>query len=66
MRMSSTATSGLQALDLLERVTAVAGLADQLEVGPVLDRAHDPLAIERVIVGDKHADALRCVSAIDH
>ena len=49
----------LQKLDLLERVTAVSGLAHELEVGAILDRAHDALAIDGVIVGDQHADALR-------
>ena len=49
----------LQELDLLERVPPVTGLTDELEVRTILDGAHDALAIDRVIVGDQDADALR-------
>ena len=59
MRMSSTATVGPEVADPLERLAPVAGLADQLEVGPVVDRAHDPLPVDRVIVGDQHGHAVR-------
>ena len=48
---------GAQAPDLLERLAPVARLADQLEVGAVLDRAHDPLAVDRMVVGDQHGHA---------
>ena len=53
----------VQARDLVERVAAVRRLADQLEVLAVVDRADDPLPVDRVIVGDQdgngHADESR-------
>ena len=42
-----------QALDLVERVAAVGGLAHKLELGPVFDGPNDALAIDRVIVRDQ-------------
>ena len=47
----------LEPLDLVEGVAAVAGLGDQLEVRALLDRSHDPLAVEGMVVGDEHPDA---------
>ena len=41
---------------LLERLAPVGGLADQLEVGALVDRAHDPLPVDRVVVGDQDGD----------
>ena len=43
---------GPDALDLVERVAAVLGLAHQLEVGALLDRPDDALAVDRVVVRD--------------
>ena len=45
--------------DLLERLTAVAGLADELQVGALLDGAHDPLPVDRMVVGDQDPNAFR-------
>ena len=49
---------GAERLDLLQRLAPVGGLADQLEVGALVDRAHDPLPVDRVVVGDEDRDAL--------
>ena len=59
MRMSRTATSGESFLIRSSAARPSAGLADQLEVRPLLDGAHDALAIDRVVIGDEHADTLR-------
>ena len=52
--MSSTATC--RPAGPRQRLAAVPSRPDQLELGPLADRALDALAEERVIVGDDDAD----------
>ena len=42
-------------LDLGERRAAVLGLGDDLDLAARRERAHDALAVERVVVGDDDA-----------
>ena len=50
----ATAASTVPEAALLQRLAAVGGLADQLEIGTLVDRPNDPLAVDRVVVGDNH------------
>jgi glycyl-tRNA synthetase len=55
-------TVTLRDRDSLEQARVpIAGLADELELGPRPDRADDRLAVERMIVGDEDRRALRVV-----
>ena len=56
MFMSSTTTSGSRLLIELDRFGAAAGLADHLDVHFVLENAPEPLAHERMIVGQNHSN----------
>ena len=47
---------GLQLLDLRDSQASLAALADQLQVRALLDRPHDALTVEGVVVGDEHPD----------
>jgi hypothetical protein len=58
MRTSISTTSGVRAQRRLDRLAAVGGLADDLDVA--LEREHrlDPAPHERLIVGDEDLDRL--------
>jgi hypothetical protein len=49
---------GSKRRDQLERLAARRHLADQLELGTLLDGAHDPFAIDGLVIGDHNADSL--------
>ena len=57
MRMSRRITSGSSSSTSATACGAVFGLADDLEVRPALDDQAKPAAHERLVVGDRDADA---------
>ena len=56
MRMSISTTSGARLLGLGDRLAAVAGLADDLDVGLGLEDHAEPRAHQALVVGEQDAD----------
>ena len=57
MRMSTIAASGRLSRTSRSRLSASAGLGDDVDAG-VLEQAHDPLAGEHDVVGDDYAHGI--------
>ncbi len=57
MRRSSSVTSGLMALEGVDRLDAVAGFGDDVQVGLLVDDVGDAGPQQRVIVDEQHARA---------
>ena len=59
IRMSTSATVGLKAPDLLDRRASVFRRPHQLEVGPALDRLHERAPEHGVVLGDQDSCSVR-------